>query len=82
MLVVCSEITRKLFRGPTDTHLDSLIVVLWFGDNVATVIGSDPKPRVEKPAQGTIKGSDAALAGQLREVGLRFHLLKDVSAFI
>ncbi|KAK2985977.1 hypothetical protein RJ640_026454 [Escallonia rubra] len=90
VLVVCSEITAISFRGPSDTHLDSLIGAVLFGDGAAAVIvGSDPEPGAEKPlfelvstAQTIIPNSDGALAGHLREVGLTFHLLKDVPRFI
>ncbi|KAJ6705027.1 HYDROXYMETHYLGLUTARYL-COA SYNTHASE [Salix purpurea] len=32
VLVVCSEITAVTFRGPSDTHLDSLVGQALFGD--------------------------------------------------
>ncbi|KAJ1406618.1 Thiolase-like [Sesbania bispinosa] len=50
VLVVCSEITAVTFRGPSDTHLDSLVGQALFGDGAAAVIvGSDPVPEIEKP---------------------------------
>lgn len=90
VLVVCSEITAVTFRGPTDTHLDSLVGQALFGDGAAAIIvGSDPVPGVEKPmyelvstAQTILPDSDGAIDGHLREVGLTFHLLKDVPGLI
>lgn len=35
VLVVCSEITAVTFRGPSDTHLDSLVGQALFGDGAA-----------------------------------------------
>ncbi|KAK3043530.1 hypothetical protein RJ639_002109 [Escallonia herrerae] len=50
VLVVCSEITAISFRGPSDTHLDSFIGAVLFGDGVvAVIVGSDPKAEAEKP---------------------------------
>ncbi|KAB2623200.1 polyketide synthase 5 [Pyrus ussuriensis x Pyrus communis] len=90
VLVVCSEITAVTFRGPSDTHLDSLVGQALFGDGAAAVIiGADPVPEVEKPlfelvsaAQTILPDSDGAIDGHLREVGLTFHLLKDVPGLI
>ena len=89
VLVVCSEITAITFRGPSDTHRDSLVGQALFGDGAAAVIvGSDPLP-VEKPlfelvwtAQTILPDSEGAIDGHLREVGLTFHLLKDVPGLI
>ncbi|KAL9327857.1 hypothetical protein ACSQ67_002860 [Phaseolus vulgaris] len=90
VLVVCSEITAVTFRGPSDTHLDSLVGQALFGDGAAAVIvGSDPIPQIEKPlfelvwtAQTIAPDSDGAIDGHLREVGLTFHLLKDVPGIV
>lgn len=90
VLVVCSEITAVTFRGPSDTHLDSLVGQALFGDGAAAVIiGSDPIPEVERPlfelvsaAQTILPDSHGAIDGHLREVGLTFHLLKDVPGLI
>ncbi|TQD73809.1 hypothetical protein C1H46_040660 [Malus baccata] len=87
---VCSEITAVTFRGPSDTHLDSLVGQALFGDDIAVVIiGADPVPEVEKPlfelvsvVQTILPDSDGAIDGHLREVGLTFHLLKDVIRLI
>ncbi|KAK2977153.1 hypothetical protein RJ640_027766 [Escallonia rubra] len=43
ILVVCSEITAVTFRGPSDTHLDSLVGHALFGDGaIAVIVGVDP----------------------------------------
>lgn len=89
VLVVCSEITAMTFRGPNDTHLDSLVGQALFGDGAAAIIvGSDPL-EVENPlfelvstAQTILPDSDGAIDGHVREVGLTFHLLKDVPTLI
>ncbi|KAJ4805319.1 Chalcone synthase [Rhynchospora pubera] len=90
VLVICSEITAVTFRGPADTHLDSLVGQSLFGDGAAAVIiGADPEPAIERPlfqlvsAQQTIlPDSEGAIDGHLREVGLTFHLLRDVPRLI
>ncbi|KAK1362662.1 Chalcone synthase [Heracleum sosnowskyi] len=90
VLVVCSEITVVTFRGPNDTHLDSLVGQALFGDGAgAVIVGSDPVIGIEKPlfeivsaAQTIVPDSDGAIEGHLQEVGLTFHLLKDVPRLI
>nr|CDU43984.1 chalcone synthase [Biscutella laevigata]CDU46352.1 chalcone synthase [Stanleya pinnata] len=91
VLVVCSEITAVTFRGPSDTHLDSLVGQALFSDGAAAlIVGSDADTSVgEKPifemvsaAQTILPDSDGAIDGHLREVGLTFHLLKDVPGLI
>eukprot|EP00253_Pinus_taeda_P007381 PITA_07381 len=90
VLIVCSEITAVTFRGPSDSHLDSMVDQALFGDGAsALIVGSDPIPEVEKPcfeliwtAQTIIPYSDGAIDGQLKEAGLTFHLLKDVPRLI
>ncbi|XVF16089.1 hypothetical protein REPUB_Repub10bG0001400 [Reevesia pubescens] len=90
VLVVCSEITAVTFRGPSDTHLDSLVGQALFGDGAAAIIiGADPDIKTERPlfqlvsaAQTVLPDSDGAIDGHLREVGLTFHLLKDVPGLI
>ncbi|XP_068645816.1 chalcone synthase 2 [Aristolochia californica] len=90
VLVVCSEITAVTFRGPSDTHLDSLVGQALFGDGAAAmIIGADPDLSTERPlfqlvsaAQTILPDSDGAIDGHLREVGLTFHLLKDVPGII
>ncbi|RZC94033.1 hypothetical protein C5167_016724 [Papaver somniferum] len=90
VLVVCAEITAIAFRGPADTHLDSLVGQALFGDGAgAMIIGADPDTTVEHPifqivstAQTILPNSDDTINGHLREVGLTFHLLKDVPGLI
>ncbi|KAL5214082.1 hypothetical protein ABZP36_003234 [Zizania latifolia] len=90
VLVVCSEITAMTFRGPSETHLDSMVGQALFGDGAAAVIvGSDPDEAVERPlfqlvsaSQTILPDSEGAINGHLREAGLTFHLLKDVPVFI
>ncbi|KAM0934803.1 putative chalcone synthase [Dioscorea sansibarensis] len=90
VLVVCSEITAVTFRGPSDTHLDSLVGQALFGDGAAAVIvGADPDTSTERPlfemvsaAQTILPDSEGAIDGHLREAGLTFHLLKDVPGLI
>ncbi|XP_051127884.1 chalcone synthase [Andrographis paniculata] len=90
ILVVCSENTTITFRGPNEGHLDSLVGQALFGDGAAAVIvGSDPVVGVERPlfqliyaAQTILPDSQGAIDGHVREVGLTFHLLKDVPGLI
>nr|QCX36373.1 chalcone synthase [Piper methysticum]6CQB_A Chain A, Chalcone synthase [Piper methysticum]6CQB_B Chain B, Chalcone synthase [Piper methysticum] len=90
VLVVCSEITAVTFRGPSETHLDSMVGQALFGDGAsAIIVGADPDPVIERPlfqivsaAQTILPDSDGAIDGHLREVGLTFHLLKDVPGLI
>ncbi|KAK1371869.1 putative stilbene synthase 2 [Heracleum sosnowskyi] len=90
VLIVCSELTVHTFRGPDHAHIDNLVGQAIFGDGAAAVIvGSDPVVGVETPlfeivsaAQTLLPGSDGALSGHLREVGLTFHVVKDVPMFI
>ncbi|XP_010942344.2 chalcone synthase 1 [Elaeis guineensis] len=90
VLVVCSEITAVTFRGPSDSHLDSLVGQALFGDGAAAIIvGADPDLAIERPlfqlvsaSQTILPNSEGAIDGHLREVGLTFHLLKDVPSLI
>ncbi|KAI4338208.1 hypothetical protein L6164_016552 [Bauhinia variegata] len=90
VLVVCSEITAVTFRGPSDTHLDSLVGQALFGDGAsAVIVGADPIPEIEKTlfelvwtAQTILPDSEGAIDGHVREAGLTFHLLKDVPGLI
>nr|CDU43695.1 chalcone synthase [Aethionema grandiflorum] len=91
VLVVCSELTAVTFHGPSDVHLDCLVGQSLFSDGAgALIVGSDADTSAgEKPifevvsaAQTIIPDSDGAIDGHLREVGLTFHLLKDVPGLI
>ncbi|KAL0366771.1 UNVERIFIED_CONTAM: Chalcone synthase [Sesamum radiatum] len=42
VLVVCSEITAVTFRGPSDSHLDSLVGQALFGDGAAAIVVDVP----------------------------------------
>ncbi|TVU06563.1 hypothetical protein EJB05_49784 [Eragrostis curvula] len=90
VLVVCSEITAVTFRGPSESHLDSLVGQALFADGAAAVIvGADADESSERPlfrlvsaAQTILPESEGAIDGHLREEGLTFHLLKDVPGLI
>nr|AWO14308.1 chalcone synthase 1 [Eleocharis dulcis] len=90
VLVICSEITAVTFRGPSESHLDSMVGQALFGDGAAAlIVGADPDPVVERPwfqlvsaSQTILPDSEGAIDGHLREVGLTFHLLKDVPGLI
>ncbi|MCD9639198.1 hypothetical protein HAX54_023576 [Datura stramonium] len=86
ILVVCAESFAIGFRGPNESHIDNLVAQALFGDGAAAiVIGSDPKPGLEKPvfeivsaAQTFIPNGDCHLASHFREMGLTFHCTKGV----
>lgn len=90
VLVVCSELTVATFRGPSESHLDSLVGQALFGDGAAAVVvGADPDDGAEKSlfqlvsaSQTLVPDSDGAIEGHLREVGLTFHLQKRVPDLI
>ncbi|CAL9198509.1 chalcone synthase 2-like [Musa acuminata AAA Group] len=90
VLVVCSEINALSFHGPSESHLDNLVGQALFGDGAAAIIvGADPDPATEQPifqlvsaSQTILPDSEGAVDGHLREVGLIFHLLKEVPALI
>ncbi|XP_078157676.1 chalcone synthase-like isoform X2 [Carex rostrata] len=55
----------------------------------ALIVGADPEPKIERPlfqlvsaSQTILPDSEGAIDGHLREVGLTFHLLKDVPGLI
>ncbi|CAI0436754.1 unnamed protein product [Linum tenue] len=83
----CMMYQQGCFAGGT---LDSLVGQALFGDGAgAVIVGSDPIPEVEKPifelvytAQTIVPNSEGAIDGHLREVGLTFHLLKDVPGLV
>jgi chalcone synthase len=90
VLIVCSEITAVTFRGPSESHLDSLVGQALFGDGAAAVIvGADPSEPAEWPlfqlvsaSQTILPNSEGAIEGHLREVGLTFHLQDRVPQLI
>ncbi|KAK2976915.1 hypothetical protein RJ640_024749, partial [Escallonia rubra] len=68
------------FAGGTVLRLDK---------DLSVIVGADPDVSVERPlfqlvsaAQTILPDSDGAIDGHLREVGLAFHLLKDVPGLI
>nr|WIL10278.1 chalcone synthase [Grona styracifolia] len=90
VLVVCSEITVVTFRGPNESHLDSLVGQALFGDGASSVIvGSNPDTSIERPlfhlvsaSETILPNSEGAIEGHLREVGLTFHLKENVPYLI
>ncbi|PWA80153.1 chalcone synthase 3 [Artemisia annua] len=90
VLVVCSEITSIIFRGPNENHIDSLVGQALFGDGAAAIIvGSDPNLSVEHPlfeivstTQTIIPNTEIAMNLHLREEGLTFELHKEVPKMI
>ncbi|XP_027942118.1 chalcone synthase 2-like [Vigna unguiculata] len=90
VLVVCSELTVVTFRGPCDTHLDSLVGQALFGDGASSVIvGSDLDTSIERPlfhlvstSETILPNSEGAIEAHLREVGLTFHLKDNVPQLI
>ncbi|RVW73153.1 Stilbene synthase 4, partial [Vitis vinifera] len=82
--------TVVTFRGPSEDALDSLVGQAFFGDgSAAVIIGSDPIARLNdhsfnlvSAAQTFIPNSAGAIAGNLREVGLTFHLWPNVPTLI
>ncbi|KAL6321616.1 hypothetical protein AAG906_025448 [Vitis piasezkii] len=85
-----NNITVVTFRGPSEDALDSLVGQALFGDgSAAVIVGSDPDISIERPlfqlvsaAQTFIPNSAGAIAGNLREVGLTFHLWPNVPTLI
>ncbi|KAJ4827094.1 Chitin synthase, class 2 [Turnera subulata] len=92
VLVVCSEVSVAIFRGPCHTHIDSHMVgQALFGDGAsAVVVGSDPDPSLQERAwyelvsahEMILPDSDGAVRGQTRDVGLTFTLSKNVPKLI
>ncbi|KAJ1426993.1 Thiolase-like [Sesbania bispinosa] len=80
----------RMAKDLAENNKDSLVGQALFGDGAAAVIvGSDPVPEIEKPlfelvwtAQTIAPDSEGAINGHLREVGLTFHLLKDVPGIV
>lgn len=90
ILIVCSEITAFTFRGPSLTHVDTLVGQALFADGAAAaIVGSDPIQDIEKPlfqiisaSQTLIREGHGAIDGHVREAGLLIHLLKDIPGII
>lgn len=90
VLVVCSEITAILFRGPSEEHPETLLGQVLFGDGAgAIIVGSDPILELENPlfeiistSQTIVPNSDKSLFLPLSEGGLSIHLSKDIPQHI
>uniref|UniRef100_A0A7I3ZAC7 Chalcone synthase n=1 Tax=Physcomitrium patens TaxID=3218 RepID=A0A7I3ZAC7_PHYPA len=90
VLAVASEVTAVTYRAPSENHLDGLVGSALFGDDADVhVVGSDPKPEVEKPlfevhwaGETILPESGGAIDGHLTEAGLIFHLMKDEPVLI
>ncbi|KAL2904330.1 Chalcone synthase [Bienertia sinuspersici] len=91
VLVVFSEMTVVRFRGPTKSHLASMVGQALFTDGAgAMVVGSDLNESInERPifklvwtSQTFLSDSKQAIVGQLQQVGLTIHLSKDVPNLI
>lgn len=86
ILVVCSEISLGAFHGPCEADLDSLLGQAILGDGAAAlIIGADPDISKERPlfelissSETIIPGSDGAIEGPLREMGLTWHISKSI----
>ncbi|KAI4305969.1 hypothetical protein L6164_029291 [Bauhinia variegata] len=89
VLVVCSEMTLVLFRGPNETQLDNMVGQAIFADGAsAAIVGASPLP-IERPlfhmvsaSQAILPNSDGAITGHLREEGLIFTLKGNVPQVI
>ncbi|KAK1592673.1 hypothetical protein Q3G72_028620 [Acer saccharum] len=90
VIVVCSEITVVTFHGSDQTHFDNLVGQALFGDGAsAIIVGADPILGLEKPlfelvstAQIVLPNSNGSIEGHLHEVGLTFHLCRDVPELV
>ncbi|KAF3789512.1 Chalcone synthase 6-4 [Nymphaea thermarum] len=91
VLVINSELLAFIaFRGPSLTHLDSLVGQAMFGDGAAAlIVGADPVPTLEKPifqiawtGQTIIPESSNAIKAHLQECGMTFHLVPEVPGLI
>ncbi|THU49392.1 hypothetical protein C4D60_Mb06t09090 [Musa balbisiana] len=80
----------RLAKDIAENNRGARVLVALFGDGAAAVIiGADPDPATERPlfqlvsaSQTLLPDSDGAIEGHLKEVGLTFHLLKDVPKII
>nr|AIY62394.1 chalcone synthase [Fagopyrum tataricum] len=80
----------RLAKDLAENNKGARVLVALFGDGAgAVIIGADPDLSIEKPifelvwtAQTILPDSEGAIDGHLREVGLTFHLLKDVPGLI
>ncbi|KAL8048374.1 hypothetical protein ABFX02_07G060100 [Erythranthe guttata] len=90
VLVVCSEMTAMSFRGPSGTHMATLVEQALFADGAAAVVvGSDAAAGVERPlfqiistAQTLLPESEGYVQGHLTDCGMVVELDKDVPKLI
>ncbi|KAL7145136.1 hypothetical protein ABFS83_07G059400 [Erythranthe nasuta] len=90
VLVVCSEMTAMSFRGPSGTHMATLVEQSLFADGAAAVVvGSDAAAGVERPlfqiistAQTLLPESEGCIQGHLTDCGMMVELEKDVPELI
>ncbi|KAL8048372.1 hypothetical protein ABFX02_07G059900 [Erythranthe guttata] len=90
VLVVCSEMTAMSFRGPSGTHMATLVEQALFADGAAAVVvGSDAAAGVERPlfqiistAQTLLPESEGCIQGHLTDCGMMVELEKDVPELI
>ncbi|GKC93513.1 chalcone synthase [Tanacetum coccineum] len=90
ILAVCCEVTMISFRGPNENQIDSLVGQAIFADAAgAVIVGSDPDLSTERPlfqmvsaAQTFLPDSDRAIGGQLKEVGLKFNLIRKLPSLL
>ncbi|KAJ1700871.1 hypothetical protein LUZ63_000650 [Rhynchospora breviuscula] len=90
VLVVCSETTASIFRGPSKSSIGNLVAQALFSDGAAAVIvGSEPEFSVEEPhfeivsaKQTLIPGTADAISGRVTEAGLYGSLSPDVARHI
>lgn len=90
VLACCAEVTAVTYRAPNEEHLDGLIGSALFGDGAAVyVVGSDPKPVLEKPlfevlwaGETFLPGTEGIITGKLTEAGLFLKASKEVPGLI
>ncbi|MED6221299.1 Chitin synthase, class 2 [Stylosanthes scabra] len=90
VLVVWVETMVVSFHGPSADHLDVLVGQALFGDGAAAlIIGSCPNPFIEHPlyelvmaSQTTISNTESSIEGNVQEMGLVYHLGKEIPIVI
>ncbi|MCL7052150.1 hypothetical protein MKW94_015657 [Papaver nudicaule] len=93
VLIVCSETSLITFRGPSDTHVDSLVGHALFSDGAgAMIVGSDPNAtnlvaehpifQIVSASQTVLPDSENHIGGHTREVGLMVNLSKEVASLV
>ncbi|XP_062105434.1 chalcone synthase 2-like [Humulus lupulus] len=91
VLAVCSDIMTGHFRGPAESHLDSMMGQALFGDGAsAIIVGAEPDESAgEQPifelvsaAQTTLPDSDGVVRGHLKEAGVVIHLHQSLPGLI